>query len=411
MTDGQVVGVNYFDHQFLRADEFTVERGYHEDRLRQHNRLLHLPGVGEGLVVQKLDDHTVAVTLGHAVDAEHREVVLRPTADPEAPPLVRVQTSAADFQVSEQHVPAAGTALPVDLSPLPGSDATVFITIWRGAKPTEPSQDPGVVGSNTRLVERPVVEAATTSPSGPRLLLATLQWKADGTIEGDPDTRGRARAGARLSDRSVTEPNLADGAASTRVLADRSVTGRKLADGAVTEAKLADGAVTEAKLAVGAVVADGSITEAKLAGGAVTEAKLADGAVTEAKLAGGAASPRVLADAAVSEAKLADGAVTQPKIAEKAVSIRQLKVGQEIEGTITIAGNQAELVPPGGGILQEGFYLTNIFVSGQQGGISVQEVFGPPGLASPVRGRRWRVTNVTANPATVVFKILRLEEE
>ena len=64
---------------------------------------------------------------------------------------------------------------------------------------------------------------------------------------------------AKLKDRQITEPKMADDAVSTRVLLGSSVTTAKIDNLAVTEAKLGADAVTTQK------IKDGSVTYGKLA--------------------------------------------------------------------------------------------------------------------------------------------------
>ncbi|MCK5712331.1 MAG: hypothetical protein KAI25_06425, partial [Hyphomicrobiaceae bacterium] len=59
--------MNYFDRQFLRANDFQDEQEYHIDRRRRHNRLLHKPGVAKGLeVTGEKNANTVVVSAGTA---------------------------------------------------------------------------------------------------------------------------------------------------------------------------------------------------------------------------------------------------------------------------------------------------------------------------------------------------------
>jgi len=69
--------VNYFDHQFLREQDFKDEQAYHIESRRLHNRLLHTLGVAEGLEVRRKGDREVVVEPGVAYDREGREIVLQ----------------------------------------------------------------------------------------------------------------------------------------------------------------------------------------------------------------------------------------------------------------------------------------------------------------------------------------------
>ena len=69
--------VTYFDRQFLRAADFLAEQAYDLDRRRRHNRLLHGPGVAEGLQVSgNPGDTFISVSPGTAYDALGQEIVL-----------------------------------------------------------------------------------------------------------------------------------------------------------------------------------------------------------------------------------------------------------------------------------------------------------------------------------------------
>jgi hypothetical protein len=75
MTD--VTRVQYFDHQFLRVDEFTDEQDYHRRMRRVHNATLHTPGIASGLDVTVVQGAThVLVAPGAAVDAGGQDIVL-----------------------------------------------------------------------------------------------------------------------------------------------------------------------------------------------------------------------------------------------------------------------------------------------------------------------------------------------
>src|SRR5262245_52097193 len=75
--------MNYFERQFLRAQDLADEQDYHLDRRWQHNQYLHTPGViyGLGVAQARKQDGTfeplsVTVDAGRAIDANGREIVL-----------------------------------------------------------------------------------------------------------------------------------------------------------------------------------------------------------------------------------------------------------------------------------------------------------------------------------------------
>src|SRR5689334_4055098 len=88
--------MNWFDRQFLRAQDFADESDYQVDRLRRHLRALHTPGIAEGLVVRgQPGDSSVTVDPGTAIDDQGREIVLLTTP----PPLTLPSFSSAELYV------------------------------------------------------------------------------------------------------------------------------------------------------------------------------------------------------------------------------------------------------------------------------------------------------------------------
>ena len=186
--------MNWFDRQFLRAQDFADEQDYAVDRRRRHNRLLHTAGVAEGLAVTgEPQSATVTVGPGMAIDTAGRELVLLDSVS----------------------------------QPLPGE--------WGAAKKAEvyvvyeeqqvaPSTDPGVTDQATRLREAvrlafrrtdPDAEPVPTSQTPavgagapvPGVLVATLDLTG-GKLASAPSTAGRRNAGALLDQAAVPELQL-----------------------------------------------------------------------------------------------------------------------------------------------------------------------------------------------------------
>ena len=67
--------VHYFDHQFLKEQDFHAEQAYHREMRHRHNRLLHGWGVVEGLEI-KHKGREITIEPGTAIDKEGREIVL-----------------------------------------------------------------------------------------------------------------------------------------------------------------------------------------------------------------------------------------------------------------------------------------------------------------------------------------------
>ena len=158
--------MNFFDRQFLRASDFQAEQSYHLDRRTRHNRLLHTPGVAEGLeVLGDVGSTTVTVKPGTALDAQGHEIV-----------LLRQLTLN-----------------------LPAGPAQVGVYIAYTEAPDTPSTDPGVTGS-TRVTESPVLAQVPPDPQPANgVLLANLSMN-NGQLTVQPDITVRTRAGTIIGD-------------------------------------------------------------------------------------------------------------------------------------------------------------------------------------------------------------------
>jgi H-type lectin domain len=163
--------MNWFDRQFLRAQDFADESDYQVDRLRRHLRALHTPGIAEGLGVSgQPGDGSVTVGPGTAIDDQGREIVL----------ITAPQALA-----------------------LPSSSTSCELYVSYAEAPTGPSQDPGVTGY-TRITEAPQFSFRETAPGSQPVpqsgvLLAALSLKG-GLLNTAPDVSGQVKAGAAVGD-------------------------------------------------------------------------------------------------------------------------------------------------------------------------------------------------------------------
>jgi len=159
--------VRYFDGQLLNEKDFNLAQDYLIERSRRHARLLHSPGITEGLTVDAAVGASEAkVAPGSAVDDQGQQIVL-----------------------VESRVLPLGAAL---------ANKTVLVVITYA----ELESDPATAGGqgSTRWQERPKVEVfdATSAPSetaSPRL--ARLVLDANGKVTQN-DASVRRIAGARL---------------------------------------------------------------------------------------------------------------------------------------------------------------------------------------------------------------------
>ena len=169
--------LNYYDHQFLRAPDFSDEQNYHLSMRRQHNGLLHTSGVAQGLDATAAAGGTVVnVTAGVAIDSNGREIVL--------PGDVQLDLSGE----------AVGT--------------TVFLTIEYDEQQSDASTEVGGLG-NTRWTETPKVSFAEQAPpvDSTKLVLGSVTRTATGL--GPIDTTVRKAAGVVVAgDLSVNSVTL-----------------------------------------------------------------------------------------------------------------------------------------------------------------------------------------------------------
>lgn len=167
--------LNYFDHQFLRVDDFTDEQAYHLGMRRAHNRLLHAPGVAMGLAVAHAGS-ALTVSPGVALDGEGREIVLTEPVELVAPP---------DAQ-------------------------RAWVTIAYDERRVEPTAETGAAGDR-RWEETPVVRVDPAPPADPeaRLVLARVTLaggRVTGVDDGDAPAHRRVAGpapGAELEVRSL----------------------------------------------------------------------------------------------------------------------------------------------------------------------------------------------------------------
>jgi hypothetical protein len=160
--------LHYFDHQFLRANDFNDEQSYHVNRLRIHNRALHTPGVAEGLkVIFETGATAVTVQKGTAVDGEGHLIVLT-----------------EDRRVELGDQPA---------------DAPVYVTIAFHETQTDISKESDV-HDNTRWTEDPDVRDVTKTPDNPSMQLILALVERSGTIVSKIVEKGRSAAGAASGD-------------------------------------------------------------------------------------------------------------------------------------------------------------------------------------------------------------------
>ncbi|QEE29657.1 hypothetical protein FTW19_17690 [Terriglobus albidus] len=168
---------NYFTGQLLDQQDFQDEQAYHLALQKNHGATLHTPGILSGLELLRIDDVTVAITPGAAIDAKGNSLML----------------------------PAAQK---LSLQPANGN-ATSFVTLAYAEEFQESDAAKDNAGSYTRHAELCVISEAIEAPrlDSPELLLGRVQF-AGGRISAI-DISARPLAGARLAPGSVGGNELA----------------------------------------------------------------------------------------------------------------------------------------------------------------------------------------------------------
>jgi hypothetical protein len=187
--NGPIKRLRYFDHQFLRVEDFRDEQTYHREMRRTHNLAFRHWGVVTGLELQlSADQRQVRVTAGVAIDRDGQEIVLR---DPH------------DFEVA---VPS-------------GTARTLYVSAEYNEVPTDETTETGTAPEARRTEERPLLRMAETLPTDPgkQLVLGWVQVAADRTVtlaEGtEPNRRRSAGAvGGEMTARGLTfvAPGVSD---------------------------------------------------------------------------------------------------------------------------------------------------------------------------------------------------------
>jgi hypothetical protein len=160
--------LNYYDHQFLRAPDFSDEQNYHLSMRRLHNSSLHTWGIVQGLEVSLASGGTgtaVTVNSGVALDSTGREMVLATNTNPEL----------------------GGAA----------ANTTLYITITYDEQPSDPTTEAGGPG-NTRVTEAPKLSFSKDAPGDNSLTLILAKVPRTGTGLGPVDASDRKQAGVVL---------------------------------------------------------------------------------------------------------------------------------------------------------------------------------------------------------------------
>ncbi|NEO47027.1 MAG: hypothetical protein F6K55_24060 [Moorea sp. SIO4A3] len=289
--------LHYFNKQFLREQDFIDEQNYHMHQQRDHNRLLHTPGIAQGLEIPDPPSGSTSVTVnaGIAYDNQGREIFLANNQE------INLGTFAAD--------------------------QSVYVAIAYAEQETDPSSEAGLTG-NTRWTEEPAIETLEPNTNGQfpadpeeKIILAKVnrsgneianidrsERRSAGVVGGDLEVRSLTLTNPTVDSSQWSSLNLSaaqqvelDGSLS--IDRNLNVTGTiagNLADGIVGTTELANNSVTNAKIANNAVnaakIQNGTVGNAELANNAVNNAKIANNTINKSKFD---ASTRNQLDAAI----------------------------------------------------------------------------------------------------------------
>lgn len=155
--------VRFFEGEFLHEADFIAEQEYHRGQQIRHNRLLHTPGIAEGLEVTT-QGQSISVSKGAAIDREGQQIVL----------------------LYDSSITIPGTIT---------GNWLVVISLAPKAS------DPDTNGGNTRWSEEPLIELVDTIKPE-HIQLARVNVK-DGQAQGAADTSIRQVASVRLGEEAT----------------------------------------------------------------------------------------------------------------------------------------------------------------------------------------------------------------
>jgi hypothetical protein len=191
--------LNYFTGEFLLQQDFSDEQSYHVDMRRRLNRLFHVAGIAEGLVVTQTGGSQVQVTAGTALDTAGNEIVF-------------LDNQSYTLQNSR-----------------PNTILWLTLTYQQVNDPAD-HYTQGGADNYTRITERPLLQDTLTAPTDPAVIvLAKVTLGASGTITAlDSSVAPRASVGpigaaavgqGQLANSSVTAAKLASGSVGIGALA------------------------------------------------------------------------------------------------------------------------------------------------------------------------------------------------
>ncbi len=212
--------VRYFDGQFLQDQDFIDEQDYQLDREHRVNRLLHGPGVAEGLGVTSGAPNQVTVAAGTAIDANGWQLALAQATNVDLPAAAfndkqGVQLYLSYLVSAEDPQTVAGSSDFTRWLERPALTALAPGSQWPGTSPPVLLATLSVDGAGRVTVDSTVRSYSGVLLPGPGADPAALQATSAGTVHmGGPLTvsappSGSAFTALQIDAQSfVNPPNL-----------------------------------------------------------------------------------------------------------------------------------------------------------------------------------------------------------
>jgi hypothetical protein len=212
--------VRYFDGQFLQDQDFIDEQDYQLDREHRINRLLHGPGVAEGLGVTSGAPNQVTVAAGTAIDANGWQLALAQATNVDLPAATfnnkqGVQLYLSYLVSAEDQQTVAGSSDFTRWLERPALTALAPGSQWPGTSPPVLLATLTVDGAGRVTIDSTVRSYSGVLLPGPGTDPAALQATSAGTVRiGGPLTvsappSGSAFTALQIDAQSfVNAPNL-----------------------------------------------------------------------------------------------------------------------------------------------------------------------------------------------------------
>jgi hypothetical protein len=208
--------VRYFDGQFLQDQDFIDEQDYQLDREHRINRLLHGPGVAEGLGVTSGSPNQVTVAAGTAIDASGWQLALAQATNVDLPAATfnnkqGVQLYLSYLVSAEDPQTVAGSSDFTRWLERPALTALAPGSQWQGTSPPVLLATLSVDGAGRVTIDSTVRSYSGVLLPGPGTDPAALQATSAGTVRIDgPLTVSAPPSGSAFSALQIDAQSFAN---------------------------------------------------------------------------------------------------------------------------------------------------------------------------------------------------------